>query len=124
MLEFFGGYKILNTIGIGTNGTIYLVLDPKKETKAALKLLSFRDAHIHARNYDMSEDEYLNLAMQAYHKEYSLLRGLDHPGIPKCYHFGQTDEYLYLLEEYIQGSTCTPAPRRSSTGISTRPTYW
>lgn len=103
MLDFFGEYKILNTIGMGTNGFIYLVLDPVTGTKAALKLLEFMDAPKFASKYEMTEDEYLDLAIRAYHKEYNLLSRMNHPGIPQCYHFEHTDEYIYLLEEYVQG---------------------
>jgi serine/threonine protein kinase len=103
MLDFFGEYKILNTIGMGTNGVIYLVVDPETGTKAALKLLEFRDAPKYASKYDRTEDEYLDLAVRAYHKEYNLLSRMNHPGIPQCYHFEHTDSYIYLLEEYVQG---------------------
>ena len=103
MLDYFGEYKILNTIGMGTNGLIYLVVDPETGAKAALKLLKFSDAPRYAHKYDKTVDEYLDLAVRAYHKEYKLLSRMNHPGIPQCYHFEQTKEFIYLLEEYVQG---------------------
>ena len=55
---------------------------------------------------------------EEYKREAMILKELKYPGIPTIYDMEEVNEYLYLIEEYINGETLYE--RVHSTGILSR----
>ena len=82
-----GKYKIIKTIGHGGMGIVYLAQDNK-------------DASIWAIKKDMS-NHYSN----SLHDEYQILSRLEHPNIPKVREFQEDCGCVYMVMEYVPGTT-------------------
>ncbi len=91
-----GRYALLRVLGRGAFGTTWLAERREDGRKVAVKELLVRDLD-GFKAYDL------------FHREAEVLRGLEHPGIPRYYdHFqaGQgTRLGLYLVTEFIEGRT-------------------
>ncbi|MBX9671517.1 MAG: protein kinase [Candidatus Obscuribacterales bacterium] len=84
-----GRYRIVEKIGEGGMGQIYLCDDTKLERQVAVKLLN-QDAP--------------NLSIQRFHVEAKALAKANHQNILRILDFGQAeDTRLYLVVEYIKG---------------------
>jgi tRNA A-37 threonylcarbamoyl transferase component Bud32 len=86
----FPQLEILDLLGAGGMGVVYLARQPKLERKVALKLLPehlARDPHFAER----------------FHREARLLARLNHPGIVTVYDFGESGGFFFLLMEYVDG---------------------
>ena len=55
---------------------------------------------------------------EEYKREAMILKELKYPGIPTIYDMEEVNEYLYLIEEYINGETLYD--RVHSTGVLSR----
>jgi serine/threonine protein kinase len=89
-------YQIIEKLGQGGMAAVYKVKDLEK--RGALRAIK-----------EMSQaalkDGEREQAIANFHAEADLLRGLDHPGLPKFYEqFEQEDRY-YLVMEFIDGET-------------------
>jgi serine/threonine-protein kinase len=78
---------VLEELGHGASGTVYLVRHQRLNTLRAVK--SFKK----------------DLSMGYYQNEVNLLKNLRHPGIPIIYDVEEDDERVYVVEEYIDGET-------------------
>jgi serine/threonine-protein kinase len=87
-----GPYKILQEIGHGGMGTVYLAAraDEQYQKRVAIKVIKA----------GMGGDE----AVGRFRRERQILAGLDHPNIARLLDGGATDEGLpYLVMEHIEG---------------------
>jgi len=87
-----GHYKILNQLGKGGMGEVYLAVDTTLDRKVALKFLP--DAFT-------SDPE----RMARFEREAKLLASLNHPNIAGIYGLEQADGKRFLVLEYVEGET-------------------
>jgi len=90
--DSFANYKILEVLGKGGMGEVYLAEDPKLERKVAIKVLL----------ESIEEDD---TAKQRFHREAKAAASLDHPFICKVYETGECDGKDYMVMEYVEGIT-------------------
>jgi hypothetical protein len=84
------GYDILEEIGRGGMGRVYLAVQRSLNRRVAVKVLS---SHL-------SED----LGFRArFRREAEVQSNLDHPNVVGVYDFGEVDGKLYLVLQYIEG---------------------
>ena len=81
-------YEVKAQVGHGAVGSIYRVHDPASGQDRALKML----------NTEYRERFRSYVARMA-----DLLRQLNHPALPKCHAFVDTDEYTYILLDFVEG---------------------
>lgn len=79
-------YQLLSEIGSGGTGTVYLAEHKKLKVYRAIKCIS--------KTSSMQPSPFL---------EVSLLKNLNHPGIPVIYDIEEDAQSYYIIEEYIQG---------------------
>ncbi|WP_180272768.1 serine/threonine protein kinase [Konateibacter massiliensis] len=84
----FDRYFVEQQIGSGLSGKVYLARHIKLKAKRVIKCIS------------KSETMYPQFLTEA-----TLLKNLKHPGIPIIYDLEEDGEYLYIIEEYIQGES-------------------
>lgn len=84
----FGKYEIISCLGHGSFSTVYLSRHTILETYRAVKL------------FPKTSSPTVSLLTEA-----KLLKSLKHPGIPQIYDIYQDSEYLYFIEEYIDGES-------------------
>ncbi len=84
-------YEVVKTLGSGTVGTVYHVLDRTLDRQSlALKVL----------HLDLIND---NIILKRFHNEVMLARQLAHPHIARVYDLEQIDNAVYLTMEYVAG---------------------
>ncbi len=83
---FKGRYKILKELGSGGMGTVYLAENATLGTKWAIKAIARRDDS----SYDLLAEP-------------NILKKLNHPALPRIVDIEWDDEYLYIIEDYIEG---------------------
>jgi serine/threonine protein kinase len=87
-----GGYKVLDRIGAGGMGSVYLCEDRGRGTRAALKVLAA------ARALDPT-------ALERFQREARAVARLDHPNVVHAFEVGQDQGLHYLALEYVDGAT-------------------
>jgi len=88
-------YKIVEKIGQGGMGTVYLAGDLR---------LQGRSCAIKQIITDVTADaETIARDRKQFHKEASILARLDHPNLPKVSDYFSQDEYDYLVMDYVDG---------------------
>ncbi len=85
-------YKILQLLGAGGMGEVYLAEDTKLERKVALKILPAAFAQDAER-------------MRRFVQEAKAVSALNHPNILTIYETGETDNTNYIASEYVEGET-------------------
>jgi serine/threonine protein kinase len=90
--ETLGHYKILNQLGRGGMGEVYLAEDLSLDRKVALKFLP----DVFTNNPER---------MARFEREAKLLASLNHPNIAAIYGLEQADGKRYLIMEYVEGET-------------------
>lgn len=88
----FGSYVILNALGAGGMGEVYLARDSRLDRTVALKVLS----------RDVSSDK---RRMQRFRQEAKVASSLNQPNILTIFEFGEVDGLTFLATEYIDGQT-------------------
>ena len=88
---FLENYKIEEVIWHGGTSTIYKGISQNSDFQ---KVVAIKVLHPHR-----------NLANQinAFKKEFKILKNLSHPNIIKVYKFGRVDKIYYIIMEYIEG---------------------
>jgi serine/threonine-protein kinase len=89
-----GKYRILSVLGTGSTGTVYLAEHLKLKIYRAIKCIPKVTAHL--SSFPLEE---------AIYHEADLLKNLNHPGIPLIYDIDEDDDFVYMIEEFIQGES-------------------
>ena len=90
--ETIGSYRILELLGEGGMGQVYLAEDTSLERQVALKFLP----------QEMQADE---TARKRFQREAKSAAALDHPFICHIHEIGEVDGQGYIAMEYVQGET-------------------
>jgi serine/threonine protein kinase len=93
--EKIGKYVIINRIGKGSTGTVYLSHDPYYRRDVAIKV------------YDIEEDlnaERAKVSRKMFFNEAHMVGMLQHPNIMPIYDAGEEDGKYYVVTEHIQGA--------------------
>ena len=88
----FGSYVILDSLGSGGMGEVYLARDTRLDRTVALKVLS----------PDISQDK---RRMQRFRQEAKVASSLNQPNILTVFEFGEVDGLTFLATEFIDGET-------------------
>lgn len=88
----FGKYRVLSVLGSGSTSTVFLAEHLKLKIFRAIKRIP---------KY-MAEKPSFSLEAD-FPMEAELLKNLNHPGIPLIYDIDEDDDYIYMIEEFIQG---------------------
>ena len=88
----FGSYVILNSLGTGGMGEVYLAKDSRLGRTVALKVLSQEIASDKRR-------------MQRFRQEAKIASSLNQPNILTIFEFGEIDGLTFLATEFIDGET-------------------
>jgi serine/threonine-protein kinase len=87
----FGKYEILETIGSGAMGVVYLAYDPVIDRRVAVKT-------IRKHTLDAVAD-----AAERFRREASAAGRLNHPGIVAVYDYGEDNDVAFIVMEYAPG---------------------
>ena len=90
--RMFGHYQLLEPLGRGGMGDVYLATDTRSGRKAALKLLPLRFT---------GDAERFN----RFQREARTVIALNHPNIVTIYEIGEDDSTHYIVSELIEGET-------------------
>jgi serine/threonine protein kinase len=88
----FGSYLIIDALGAGGMGEVYLAKDSRLDRTVALKVLSA----------DISADK---RRMQRFRQEAKVASSLNQTNILTIFEFGEVDGLTFLATEYIDGQT-------------------
>ena len=88
----FGSYIIIDALGVGGMGEVYLARDTRLERTVALKVLS----------QEVSRDQ---RRMKRFRQEAKVASSLNHPNILTVFEFGEAEGLTFLATEYIDGQT-------------------
>lgn len=101
----FGHYEIIDQIGAGGMGEVYLANDKKLDRKVAVKIL----------NEKFGRDE---SSLQRFVSEAKAASALNHPNILTIYEIGESDQVHYIVSEFIKGKTVRETCRENTLGLS------
>ncbi|HEU4509451.1 MAG TPA: protein kinase, partial [Pyrinomonadaceae bacterium] len=87
-----GSYVVLDRLGAGGMGEVYLARDSRLDRTVALKVLS----------QDVASDK---RRMQRFRQEAKVASSLNQPNILTIFEFGELDGLTFLATEYIDGET-------------------
>lgn len=93
----FGRYEILQELGQGAMGTVYLGLDPKINRQVAIKTLG----------YGSVPPEELEEARTRFLREAEAAGKLSHPNIVTIYDIGEEHDTAYMAMELLEGHALT-----------------
>ncbi len=94
-LSKIGKYVVINEVGRGSTGTVYLSHDPNYG----------RDVAIKAYKQDAGDDEKrARIARKMFFNEAHMVGMLQHPNILPIYDAGEEDNSCYVVMEHIQGA--------------------
>lgn len=88
----FGSYEILEALGEGGMGEVYLARDTRLDRTVALKVLTF----------EISTDE---RRMKRFRQEAKVASSLNQPNILTVFEFGEVDGLTFLATEFVDGKT-------------------
>jgi len=88
---FAGRYEVLDTLGKGGMGIVYLALDTQLDEKVAVKLL---------RPEVVETDPTL---LQRFKQETRMARRITHRNVLRTHDFGETEGIPYISMEYVEG---------------------
>jgi len=88
----FGSYVVLDSLGSGGMGEVYLARDTRLDRTVALKVLS----------PDITQD---NRRMQRFRQEAKVASSLNQPNILTIFEFGEVDGLTFIATEFIDGET-------------------
>ncbi|MGE0126757.1 MAG: protein kinase [Blastocatellales bacterium] len=91
-LDEIAHYRVINKLGEGGMGEVYLAEDTRLDRRVALKLLP--------EKFTRDEDRVRRFVQEA-----KAASALNHPNIITIYEIGQTDNKHYIATEFIEGET-------------------
>ncbi|MBE5965035.1 MAG: serine/threonine protein kinase [Lachnospira sp.] len=86
----FNKYEVISKLGHGASSVIFLVRNIKLNVNRAIKRID-KSHHLYSR----------------FVAEAQILKSLNYPNIPIIYDIEEDDQYLYIIEEYIEGISLT-----------------
>ncbi|MEK6235003.1 MAG: protein kinase, partial [Planctomycetales bacterium] len=86
---FLGKYKLLEMLGAGGMGSVYLAEHILMRRKVAVKVL-----------YPARVDQ---TTLERFYLECQAVAALNHPNIITAHHFDNFEEFLYLVMEFVDG---------------------
>jgi eukaryotic-like serine/threonine-protein kinase len=95
-----GKYKVLEKLGSGGMGSVYLCEHKLMRRRVAVKILPTAKAEDPA-------------ALERFYREARAVAALDHPNIVRAYDIDQDDKLHYLVMEYVDGSNLQEILKRS-----------
>ena len=96
-LEHLGDYTIIDTLGEGSSGVVFLV--EKDAKRYALKVFKFGSVN------DIKQEE----LQSRFLREAEFLSEIHHPNVVQLEEFGFSEEGIpYIVMEYLQGTTLKP----------------
>ncbi len=107
MRFFIGPYKVLEAIGTGGSGVVYLCEHGRMRRKVAVKVLlaeKARDAN----------------SLERFNREARAAAALNHPNIVRAFDVGQEDRFHYLVMEYVDGVSLLQTVRSEGPLTATR----
>ncbi|MFI2562253.1 serine/threonine-protein kinase [Nocardia farcinica] len=102
-----GGYRVIQVLGSGGMGTVYLAQNPILPRRDALKVLSA----------DLSTDAEFRARFE---REANLAAGLDHPNIVAVYNRGEEDGQLWIAMQYVDGTDAAEEAKRGPSVMAPR----
>jgi serine/threonine protein kinase len=104
-------FEILQVLGVGGFGIVYLALDHTLERQVAIK--EYMPAALAARGYgsldvvlrSASHAETYTIGLHSFINEARLLAGFDHPALVKVHQFWEAHGTAYMVMQYYQGRT-------------------
>src|SRR5213080_507048 len=90
--QSFGPYTILDHIGAGGMGDVYLAEDVRLGRKVAVKILPVGFTRDHER-------------VRRFQQEARSASALNHPNILTIYEIGQIDSHQFIATEFVEGET-------------------
>jgi len=100
-----GHYRILNLLGQGGMGEVYLAQDIRLERKVALKILPSAFAQDTER-------------MRRFVQEAKAASALNHPNILTIYEAAEFEDTKYIVSEYVEGETLSERLRREPLALN------
>ena len=94
--DTLGRYRLLNELGRGAMGHVFLAHDPEIDRNVALKTIQILGALPEADRQETRDRVF---------REARAAGKLMHPGIVTLFDVGEADGMLYLAMEYVQGET-------------------
>lgn len=93
--EKIGKYVIVNKIGRGSTGDVYLSHDPYYRRDVAIKVYNIEEA---------TDTQRANVSRKMFYNEAHMVGMLQHPNIMPIYDAGEEDGKYYVVTEHIQGA--------------------
>ena len=90
-----GKYVIINKVGKGSTGTVYLSHDPYYRRDVAIKVYN---------NEEDSDADRARVARKMFYNEAHMVGMLQHPNIMPIYDAGEENGKYYVVTEHIQGA--------------------
>ena len=101
----FGNYRVLEMLGEGGMGQVYLAQDNKLGRKVALKFL--------ARYFTQEKDR-----LRRFEQEARAASALNHPNIITIYEIGEAEAHHFIATEFIDGQTLRERMKRTPMSLS------
>lgn len=92
MRFFIGPYKVLDSLGVGSCGVVYLCEHDRMRHRVAIKVLQGAKAR------DPK-------SLERFYREARAAATLDHPNIVRAFDVGQEDRFHYLVMEFVDGQS-------------------
>ncbi len=93
--EKIGKYVIINKIGKGSTGDVYLSHDPYYRRDVAIKVYNIEEA---------TDSQRAKVSRKMFYNEAHMVGMLQHPNIMPIYDAGEEDGKYYVVTEHIQGA--------------------
>ncbi len=93
--EKIGKYVIINKVGKGSTGNVYLSHDPYYRRDVAIKVYNIEED---------SDADRARVARKMFYNEAHMVGMLQHPNIMPIYDAGEEDGKYYVVTEHIQGA--------------------
>ena len=96
-------YEIIQKIGEGGMGAVFLAQDLRLKRQVAVKRLIFQGNPAH-----------MEMFLKRFEREALAMASFSHPNIVSVYDFGQDEEGVYLVLEYMPGGALSDRMRQQS----------
>jgi serine/threonine protein kinase len=94
--EYIGGYEILGELGRGAMGVVYRAHDKGIDRAVAIKVMRVDTGASTRENVELR---------QRLIREASVAGKISHPGIVTVYQLGEEGENIFIVMEYVEGSS-------------------